>query len=265
MSSAAEMRAPFWLWRVMSTARQAAVIGTIAAAAVVPAAVPAAHAAVMTPSPLTAAPVAGAPVLPDEHYIRATVAAEVLKLISEPASHVVTIGPGGSLSGIAARDCGNPADWTGIWEQNRREIPDPDMVYPGQKVRFTCEELTRLLGAADSGADQPSYQGSQSGPVVTTAAVSTSSSAGSYGNVNPASYSSGYQQCVISRESGGQSQIMNSSGHYGLYQFSASTWAAYGGSPADFGHASPAEQTRIYENVVAAGATYGTWSEWDGC
>jgi hypothetical protein len=30
---------------------------------------------------------------------------------------------------------------------------------------------------------------------------------------------------------------MNSSGHYGLYQFSASTWAAARGNPADFGHA----------------------------
>jgi hypothetical protein len=48
---------------------------------------------------------------------------------------------------------------------------------------------------------------------------------------------SSFQQCVISRESGGNAQVMNSSGHYGLYQFSASTWAAARGNPADFGHA----------------------------
>ena len=53
----------------------------------------------------------------------------------------------------------------------------------------------------------------------------------------PAATNSGgssFQQCVISRESGGNSQVMNGSGHYGLYQFSASTWAAYGGSSSSF-------------------------------
>ena len=41
---------------------------------------------------------------------------------------------------------------------------------------------------------------------------------------------SSFQECVIARESGGNSQVMNSSGHYGLYQFSASTWAATAGT-----------------------------------
>jgi hypothetical protein len=72
------------------------------------------------------------------------------------------------------------------------------------------------------------------------------------------------QQCIISRESGGSSQVMNSSGHYGLYQFSASTWAASGGSPADFGHASVAEQNRAYHNAVAARG-YSDWAPYDGC
>ena len=58
-----------------------------------------------------------------------------------------------------------------------------------------------------------------------------------------------FQQCVISRESGGSSQVMNSSGHYGLYQFSAETWAAYGGNPADFGHASVAEQNQVFQQA----------------
>ena len=46
---------------------------------------------------------------------------------------------------------------------------------------------------------------------------------------------------------------MNSSGHYGLYQFSSGTWAAYGGNPADFGNASVAEQNQVFNNAVAAG------------
>ena len=46
---------------------------------------------------------------------------------------------------------------------------------------------------------------------------------------------------------------MNSSGHYGLYQFSSSTWSAYGGNPADFGNASVAEQNQVFNNAIAAG------------
>ena len=70
--------------------------------------------------------------------------------------------------------------------------------------------------------------------------------------------------CVVMRESGGNAQVMNSSGHYGLYQFSASTWAAYGGSAALFGHASVAYQEQIFMNALRAGGE-SNWSPYDGC
>jgi hypothetical protein len=57
---------------------------------------------------------------------------------------------------------------------------------------------------------------------------------------------------------------MNGSGHYGLYQFSASTWAAYGGNPADFGHATAAEQNQVFANALARGGQ-SNWSAYDGC
>ena len=57
---------------------------------------------------------------------------------------------------------------------------------------------------------------------------------------------------------------MNSSGHYGLYQFSVSTWAAYGGSPGDFGHASAAEQRHVFLNAIAQGGQ-SNWLPYDGC
>jgi hypothetical protein len=88
-------------------------------------------------------------------------------------------------------------------------------------------------------------------------------SSGSYGNVSASSYG-GFQACVITRESGGNSQVMNSSGHYGLYQFSAGTWQAYGGSSASFGHASVAEQNRVFNNAIRQGGQ-SNWSPYDGC
>jgi LysM repeat protein len=73
-----------------------------------------------------------------------------------------------------------------------------------------------------------------------------------------------FQACVIAAESGGNPQVMNSSGHYGLYQFSASTWAEYGGNPADFGDASVAEQNQVFDNAMAAGGE-SNWAPYDGC
>lgn len=94
------------------------------------------------------------------------------------------------------------------------------------------------------------------------------SRSGAYGppethSAPPVSTSS-FQSCVIARESGGNPQVMNASGHYGLYQFSASTWAAYGGNPADFGHASVAEQNQVFNNAMAAGGE-SNWAPYDGC
>ena len=68
----------------------------------------------------------------------------------------------------------------------------------------------------------------------------------------------------MARESGGNSQVMNSSGHYGLYQFSEATWVAYGGSAGDFGNASAAEQNQVFANALAQGGQ-SNWSAYDGC
>ena len=93
-------------------------------------------------------------------------------------------------------------------------------------------------------------------PVPSTAVVASGYSGGTPGG--------SFGQCVVSSESGGNSQVMNSSGHYGLYQFSEGTWVAYGGSAADFGNASVAEQNQVFANALAEGGQ-SNWSAYDGC
>jgi hypothetical protein len=87
-------------------------------------------------------------------------------------------------------------------------------------------------------------------------------------NYRPAAYQGAaggsFGTCVRSRESGGNYQAWNAAGYYGAYQFSASTWAAYGGSAASFGHASPAEQDRVFSNALARGGQ-SSWAPYDGC
>jgi hypothetical protein len=76
--------------------------------------------------------------------------------------------------------------------------------------------------------------------------------------------SGGMQSCIIARESGGSSQVMNGTGHYGLYQFAYGTWVANGGSPGSFGHASVAEQNQVFNNTVRSSG-YSAWTPYDGC
>ena len=81
----------------------------------------------------------------------------------------------------------------------------------------------------------------------------------------PAATLGRFAQCVIQRESGGSSQVMNSTGHYGLYQFAYGTWVAYGGSPSAFGHASVAQQNQVFANAMATPGGANNWRPYDGC
>ena len=58
-----------------------------------------------------------------------------------PAGISYTVAAGDTLAGIAGRACGDPADWPAIWHQNQAAVPNPDLIYPGQTLTFTCGEL----------------------------------------------------------------------------------------------------------------------------
>ncbi len=47
-----------------------------------------------------------------------------------------TIVSGDTLGGIAKRFLGNAMDYPKIFEANREVIKDPDLIYPGQKIRI---------------------------------------------------------------------------------------------------------------------------------
>ena len=118
-------------------------------------------------------------------------------------------------------DCiGNgPGDGLDVLEEIRKFRDDVVLAVFTRSVQRTIP-----LKASQAGADPASQAGAAPAIAPGTAAVS----AGSYTGGTPGG---SFGQCVVARESGGQSQVMNATGHYGLYQFSASTWAAYGGNP----------------------------------
>jgi hypothetical protein len=162
--------------------------------------------------------------------------------------------------------------WTAIYWANHRHLRYANQITVGQVLIVPGKPAKApaapgVLDPAPAPAPAP----------VTAAAVSTgtapapvqtqssqASSTASSQSTPGTSGGSSFQACVIQRESGGNSQVMNASGHYGLYQFSAGTWAAYGGNPADFGNASVAEQNQVFGNAIAAGGQ-SNWSPYDGC
>ncbi|HEX6520048.1 MAG TPA: transglycosylase family protein [Streptosporangiaceae bacterium] len=190
-----------------------------------------------------------------------------------------TVRSGDSLSAIAGHLYSNSDAWPVLYWANHSQIKWADIIEPGQVLRVPAKPA-RIPAAPSSlapASPAPAPVTSQADVerVQTPAPTDTESAQVSTGYSQPrathsnASYTGGtpggaFGQCVVARESGGNSQVMNASGHYGLYQFSASTWAAYGGSPADFGHASVSEQNRVFANALAAGGQ-SNWAPYDGC
>jgi len=178
-----------------------------------------------------------------------------------PAQYVVQSGD--TLASIAQHLYSSPDYWPTLYAANHGKVQSADAIQAGQvltvpakpaKVPSAPQELTPAPAPLSTSTSTTSGYSSAS-PVEAAPAQTDSTYSGSSGS---------FQACVIAAESGGNSQVMNSSGHYGLYQFSASTWAEYGGNPADFGDASVAEQNQVFENAMAAGGE-SNWAPYDGC
>jgi hypothetical protein len=219
--------------------------------------------------------------------------APAAKTAAEPVTHRVA--PGETLSSIAPL---MGESWPQLYVNNRSVVGgDPNLIYVGEMLHagpvtpaVTAYTSHLAMAGAPStapavppvqhaapvqhyqcgdgdgdGFDLPCSQLHSQAPApapapaapVQQAAVTYSSSGTFHG-------SGSMQQCIIAAESGGNSQVVNASGHYGLYQFSYSTWVGSGGNGADFGHASVAEQNQVFANAVAARG-YSDWTPYDGC
>jgi hypothetical protein len=174
-----------------------------------------------------------------------------------------TVRSGDTLSAIALRVYHDPGAWPVLYWANRNQVRWANSIQVGEVLTVPARPSTlpaapRQLGPTHAHVARPTVIEQDAGQPASSATPAPARAAASY------SGDSSFQECVITRESGGNSQVMNSTGHYGLYQFSASTWAAYGGSPAEFGHASVAEQNRVFDNAIAAGGEFN-WAPYDGC
>jgi LysM repeat protein len=174
-----------------------------------------------------------------------------------------TVRSGDTLSSIALKVYRDAAAWPVLYWANRNQVRWANSIQVGEVLTVPTRPgrlpaAPRQLGPTHAPVAQPTIIEQDAAQRVSSVTSAPAHTATTY-----TGYSS-FQACVIARESGGNSQVMNSSGHYGLYQFSSSTWAAYGGNPADFGHASVTEQNRVFDNAIAAGGQFN-WAPYDGC
>lgn len=168
----------------------------------------------------------------------------------------VTVVEGDYLDKIASD---NKTTYQRVFDANT-EIVDPNVIYPGQKLRIprTDEQLAaRALPTVTQNVSSVTSQPTAtSTTIVTEAAPTTQTTA-----VQSAGDSA--WDTIAACESGGNWAINTGNGYYGGLQFSYSTWLGYGGGAyaptAD--QASRDQQIAIAENVLAGQG----WSAWPVC
>jgi LysM repeat protein len=84
-------------------------------------AAPQAHAAVKTP--------------PKATTVAERVHTDALVRHVQPASRTYTVRPGDTLSSIAQRFYGNPADWSFLYHVNESKVANPNDIYVGEKLQ----------------------------------------------------------------------------------------------------------------------------------
>lgn len=55
---------------------------------------------------------------------------------SSTATKIYVVKSGDSLSKIAKREYGDAGAWKAIFEANKDQIKDPDLIHPGQKLKI---------------------------------------------------------------------------------------------------------------------------------
>jgi LysM repeat protein len=189
----------------------------------------------------------------------------------KPAASTYRVRPGDSLSAIASRVYHNPAAWPVLYWGNHRTIRWADVITPGQVLTIPAKPASipaapSRLGPSYTPKHAPAAATTEAAPAApaapaeqpaTTTATTVPAATGGWPG-------GAFGACVVMRESGGNPNSWNASGHWGLYQFAYSTWVAYGGNPADFGRAGVAEQEAVFMNALARGGQ-GNWAPYDGC
>lgn len=92
------------------------------------------------PMATTAAPIAENPAMPPETEALAPTPATAKEVpATAPTRQSYVVQRGDCVWKIAASFCGSGFKWGEVYQANRRQIADPDLIYPNQKFVLTCK------------------------------------------------------------------------------------------------------------------------------
>ena len=193
------------------------------------------------------------------------------KAAAAPATVVVRSGD--TLSKIAQSEYGSAKFWPDLWMNNRDKIRNPNALDVGEVLVIDPVHGVSIKVVDAAYAAIPVVRPIK---VVLTAAQSLSRSSGNTAPASPPTQqatgggdedaiNTALGQCIERVESGGNPQVMNASGHWGLFQFSYDTWVGYGGAPSEFGNADAATQIAVFDFAMAQPGGSLNWTPYDGC
>jgi hypothetical protein len=192
---------------------------------------------------------------------------------AHPGGHDAVVQRGDSLSSISLHEYGTAAEWPALWWANRRQVPNPSMIVPGEQLVVPHSPRVRrwLVRAAQGATTSPRHAARAARPhrgsrraARERAAAETAAPALARPAARSHARAGSFQNCVIQRESSGNPAAVNpSSGAGGLYGFLPSTWHGLGfpGLPEN---APVAEQNAAFAKEYAQSGT-SAWAPYDGC
>jgi len=167
----------------------------------------------------------------DNHHGQATTAAEQVHHVrldalvrhDESATRTYTVQPGDTLSSIAQRFYGNPADWESLFHENENVVKNPNSIYPGEVLKVPSDP------SADTASYSPKH--AKSTTVLTSSASTTlSGTLGCSGlealwDAAGGSSSNAFMAAEIAMaESGGNQYAVSPTADYGYWQINLPSW-----------------------------------------
>ncbi len=172
---------------------------------------------------------------------------------------IVEVVKGDSLSKIAKA---NESTYVRIYDANV-EVKDPDVIYPGQKVRIpkADEQLVSRGMPAEAPAPKPASKVQAKKPAAKKQAAAPKKQATKpIASTAPAVANGSVWDRLAQCESGGNWAINTGNGYYGGLQFLPATWRGVGGTGLPHQN-SREEQIKRAEILLARSG----WGQWPAC
>jgi LysM repeat protein len=141
---------------------------------------------------------------------------------NQPATRTYTVRPGDTLSGIAQRFYGNPADWTWLWHVNESVVRNPNSIYAGEVLKIPADPPAHAASYA------PKHSKTATTTTLTSSASRLSGTLGCSGlealwEAAGGSHGEAFMAAEIAMaESGGNQYALSPTDDYGYWQINAS-------------------------------------------